>query len=252
MKRLPARHRKMPVDKDDQCPDFHALAKVSPLPEADWNSVPPSSAKHNFPNVVGGVGGVGGTGIIAGTVVGGGASAMGGGVLGAGSGGIGVLSNDSGKGQRGDPSVLSPSSAVFPIGTGHGYASPARVAYGNDQQQQRQQQYVSLPPIHYGFSSSSFTPSRNHAFSETTTPQPSSTSQQITEYVRTLQYENENLLLRMRLLEQENLSRQLQVAQQQQQQQQLQQQLQQQQQQQEQQQQEQHQQQQQQQQQQLQ
>ena len=85
MKRLPARHRKMPVDKDDQCPDFHALAKVSPLPEADWNSVPPSSAKHNFPNVVGGVGGVGGTGIIAGTVVGGGASAMGVGVLGAGS-----------------------------------------------------------------------------------------------------------------------------------------------------------------------
>jgi len=226
MKRLPTRHRKMPVDKDDQCPDFHALAKVSPLPEADWNSVPPSSAKNNFPNVVGGVGGVGGTGIIAGTVVGGGASAMGGGVLGAGSGGIGVLSNDSGKGHRVDPSVLSPSFAVFPIGTGHGYVSPAHVAYGNDQQQQRQQQYVNLPPIHYGFSVSSFTPSRNHAFSETTTSQPSSsTSQQITEYVRTLQYENENLLLRMRLLEQENLSQQLQV-QQQQQQQQLQQQLQ--------------------------
>jgi hypothetical protein len=213
----------MPVEKDNQCPDFYALAKVSPLPEADGNSVSPPSTKYIL-NVVGGVGGVGGTEIIVGTGVGGGASTMGGGVLGAVSGGIGVLSNESGKGHRSDRSVLSHSSAGFPICTGHGYVSPTYVAFGRDQQQQRQQQYVNLPPIHYGFSSSSFTSSRNHALSETTTSQLSSpTSQQITKYVRTLQYENENLLLRMRLLEQENLSRQLQVAQHQQQQQQQQQ-----------------------------
>lgn len=38
MKRLPSCHRKTPVDKDDRCPDFFELAKTSPLPEVTWSS----------------------------------------------------------------------------------------------------------------------------------------------------------------------------------------------------------------------
>jgi len=38
MKRLPSCHRKTPVDKDDKCPDFYELAKTSPLPEITWST----------------------------------------------------------------------------------------------------------------------------------------------------------------------------------------------------------------------
>mmetsp|Transcript_39759 Transcript_39759/g.95670 ORF Transcript_39759/g.95670 Transcript_39759/m.95670 type:complete len:508 (-) Transcript_39759:282-1805(-) len=38
MKRLPSSHRKTPVDKGDCCPDFYHLAKSSPLPEVAWGN----------------------------------------------------------------------------------------------------------------------------------------------------------------------------------------------------------------------
>eukprot|EP00581_Thalassiosira_minuscula_P006730 CAMPEP_0183704728 /NCGR_PEP_ID=MMETSP0737-20130205/2013_1 /TAXON_ID=385413 /ORGANISM="Thalassiosira miniscula, Strain CCMP1093" /LENGTH=514 /DNA_ID=CAMNT_0025931709 /DNA_START=146 /DNA_END=1690 /DNA_ORIENTATION=+ len=38
MKRLPTCHRKTPVDKDEKCPDFYELAKISPLPELSWSA----------------------------------------------------------------------------------------------------------------------------------------------------------------------------------------------------------------------
>ena len=38
MKRLPTCHRKTPVDKDDKSPDFYELAKTSPLPEVTWSN----------------------------------------------------------------------------------------------------------------------------------------------------------------------------------------------------------------------
>jgi len=37
MKRVPACHKKTPVDKNDKHPDFYEMSKVSPLPEVTWN-----------------------------------------------------------------------------------------------------------------------------------------------------------------------------------------------------------------------
>jgi hypothetical protein len=51
MKRLPSCHRKTPVDKEDRCPDFYELAKTSPLPEVDWNRT--AAVSQAIPGVVG-------------------------------------------------------------------------------------------------------------------------------------------------------------------------------------------------------
>lgn len=50
MKRLPSCHRKTPIDKDDSCPNFYELAKTSPLPEVAW-----TTAASNIPTTYTGV-----------------------------------------------------------------------------------------------------------------------------------------------------------------------------------------------------
>jgi hypothetical protein len=54
MKRLPTCHRKTPIDKEDKCPDFYALAKTSPLPEVEFSrpvagNLPANQAPAGFP-----------------------------------------------------------------------------------------------------------------------------------------------------------------------------------------------------------
>ena len=56
MKRLATCHRKTPVRKEDQCPDFYDLAKTSPLPEIVYqrggSQVIPSAASLAQPGIV--------------------------------------------------------------------------------------------------------------------------------------------------------------------------------------------------------
>ena len=182
MKRLPACHRKTPVDKDDQCPNFYAMAKVSPLPEFANSNVNSMSMPPGVGGMTSMVGGV--------PMMGGGNPMMGGGNPMTGGGNIGA-------------GTMGASAVNFPFHSGHPYTTGTANMYGADQQQQLQnpQYYTSVPPIHYGgVGGSAFSSSYPSCISNAIASQ---------EYARTLQYENENLMLRMKLLEQENRSREL-------------------------------------------
>lgn len=53
MKRVPACHKKTPVDKNDKHPDFYEMSNVSPLPEVTWNKPTTQGGVAQLPGVAG-------------------------------------------------------------------------------------------------------------------------------------------------------------------------------------------------------
>mmetsp|Transcript_10437 Transcript_10437/g.18321 ORF Transcript_10437/g.18321 Transcript_10437/m.18321 type:complete len:318 (+) Transcript_10437:1-954(+) len=182
MKRLPSCHRKTPVDKDDKCPDFYELAKKSPLPEVSWSS-------NNAPNQV--------PGAFAGTVGGFPGGLNNGNMMGATPFMPETVKpihygNASGAFASSSMNGLMANAMGGGVGMGMGMGGPS--SYG-----MADSSMLSLLGINGNEHLSN-----NSSLSQPSAPDASS----LNAYTQSLQRENENLMLKIKLLEYENQAKQ--------------------------------------------
>jgi len=192
MKRLPSCHRKTPVDKDDKCPDFYELAKTSPLPEVTWSSNSSNQMSNSYPGAAG-PGGVFSPGLNHSNIM-----------------SVGPYMPETVKPiHYGDATGAFSSSAmnglmsggiggVVNMGVG-GLGTNSSSSYGMGENPM-----LSLLGIN------------DHLSGNGLSQQPPTDASSLNAYTQSLQRDNENLMLKIKLLEYENQAKQLEQQQQQQ------------------------------------